>query len=519
MLLCWEMWYTRRGTPATRMLDRCTQASMCRQRPLRALRGFVLQHTSMSSVLYFQATQRCRSIAFSMVSNARQMSTRFHGLSLMVAYEQLLATGELKADTHQRTAVEKLNSLHAALNRSSHAADVWQPVVSAAAAGGGLFGSLFGQKSQSSAGIRRRAAGPMGLYIHGGTGSGKTRIMDLFYDCVPSGSGGLPKRRVHFHDFMLDVHGRLHAARASGHRGDLLVHVGAQLATEARLLCFDEFQVTDVGDAMIMKRLFNALWQHGLVMVATSNREPEQLYANGLQRELFVPFISDLRAHCSVHRLDSPIDYRLVGVPLRAGQTWLVNHSADSWVDVDRKMDAIWTDTVATLPAAELSLDVGGRALRVPHAVVSDEPTVRAARFDFADLCSQALYAADYQAIAATFNTVFLDHIPVLHLGSRNEVRRLITLIDVFYDRGVKLVVSAQGSAPSLFRPVFPDVHTGMVDFHREDSPGSPHRIVTQSSSSTSQYDEVFAWDRAVSRLLEMQTEEYLGKVWKQTGT
>jgi cell division protein ZapE len=318
--------------------------------------------------------------------------------------------------------------------------------------------------------------------------------MDIFYSCAPTHARA---RRVHFHAFMQGVNAKLHAARVAGVRGDPLGAVARELGADAWLLCFDEVQVTDVGDALILRRLFDALYGEGLVMVATSNRAPQELYAGGLQRDLFLPFVRLLRERCAVHHLSSPTDHRLhvSAAAGRAQPRWLcpapglpAGEAAAAAASTAAAFDRAWAAAAATGEvegAMVLPVEGQGRELRVARAL----PASRAARFTFAELCVAPLYAGDYAALARRFRHVFLEGVPMLGMGERNELRRLITLVDVLYDAQVRLTVSA--SAP----------------------PASTFSAGADAAGAKVLYDEVYAWDRCVSRLSEMQGEEWERKV------
>ena len=279
-----------------------------------------------------------------------------------------------------------------------------------------------------------------GLYIHGAVGRGKTMLMDLFF----AGTGDLPKRRVHFHEFMADVHERVHAWRALAREGkvkgtDPIAPVAADLARQARLLCFDEFHVRDIADAMILGRLFTALFAHGVVVVATSNDDPRQLYPDGLNRALFLPFIDLLCHRLDVLHLDARTDFRLEKL---GGQPVYFQPLDQRARDA---MNALWHRVAGAGGGAPESLAVKGRSLAVPAAGMG------AARFSFADLCEKALGAADYLKIARSYHTVFLDEVPTLGPNRRNEARRFINLVDALYDNGVKLVISADAEPAALY--------------------------------------------------------------------
>lgn len=462
-----------------------------------------------------------------------------------------VASGELTRDARQDAVIALLDGVHAAVVAAATGGGGSRDGARSGGGGAGFFGALFGRPAAASSASAAAAAprpplfgpasAPRGLYLWGGTGSGKTRLMDLFFASLPR---AVPSRRAHFHAFMLDVHARLHAARVRGERGDPLARVAAALLAEARVLCFDEFQVTDVGDAMIMRRLFGALWAGGLTVVATSNRPPEQLYANGLQRELFLPFLDDLARACAVHHLDSDTDYRALATPLRAGSAWISPETlahgerhggavggggGTDWRPLDAAVDALWLAATRGAAPAPVTLDARGRPLTLPRAVLRP-PAVRAARANFSALCGEALYAADYAAIAGAFRVLFLERVPRLSLGTRNEVRRLITLVDVLYDANAQLVVSAETTPQRIFSPTFPGADAGadagagggaaaaagggLGGAHGGASHAAAARRHVTTGDAARRYDEVFAFDRTVSRLLEMQSEEYLGKSW-----
>ena len=317
------------------------------------------------------------------------------------------------------------------------------------------------------AAARKTPETPKGLYIFGDVGRGKTMLMDLFFVVVPLRR----KRRVHFHAFMGDVHARIHAWRQAKKRhavkgDDPIAPVAAALAADATLLCFDEFAVTDVADAMIIGRLFTALFGAGVTVVATSNVAPADLYKDGLNRALFLPFIALLETRMEIVRLDAAQDFRLT--KLTHAGTWFV--PADALAGA--ALDAIFLDLTGARAGRPTAVPLLGRTLRVPQAAEG------VARFAFADLCEQALGAADFLAIAQAFHTVIIDGIRVIGADERNVAKRFITAIDTFYDAGVKLIASAATQPPGLYK----------ADEGRE----------------------VFEFQRTVSRLIEMRSDSYL---------
>lgn len=362
-------------------------------------------------------------------------------------YDQLAETGRITADPLQQIAAEELDRLIGELGTKRLAAK------------SSALGWLFGK--------RRGAREPVrGLYIHGGVGRGKTMLMDMFFELVPVRR----KRRVHFNDFMADVHDRIQRQRQALKQGetkdkDPLPPVARSLADEAWVLCFDEFSVTDIADAMILSRLFSALFAHGVVVVATSNVAPDDLYRDGLNRGLFEPFIAVLKQHTTVLALNGDTDYRQL--KLSEIPVYLTPND-----DLARKrMDEAWNAAISGHEEKATAVKVKGREIPVPRA------NGRSARFGFADLCSKPLAARDYLAIAETFDTIFVDDIPVLQPEQRNEAKRLILLVDTLYDKRVRLFASAEAAPAGLY-------------------PAGTGR-------------EMFEFERTASRLIEMQSRDW----------
>ena len=295
----------------------------------------------------------------------------------------------------------------------------------------GLFERLFADKDE---------APPRGLYVHGEVGRGKTMLMDLFFQASPVQH----KRRAHFHEFMAGVHERIYAyrqniARGEIANGDVIMLVAREIFEEAWLLCFDEFHVTDIADAMILGRLFAKLFELGTVVVATSNVAPDELYQGGLNRALFLPFIAQIEAHMNVMRLDARTDFRLE--KLAGIKMWLVPDDDEA----ELALDKAWTKMTGNAPCKPREISIKGRVLRVPcsaHGV---------ARFSFADLCEAPLAASDYLRLARDYHTILVDHIQVMDYPQRNTVKRFISLIDTLYDNGVKLMASAAANRLSLY--------------------------------------------------------------------
>lgn len=326
-------------------------------------------------------------------------------------YRQRLADGEIEADPAQADVVGRLERLADELAG-------WRP------ARPGLLTSLIGRREP-----------PRGLYLYGGVGRGKTMLMDLFYESVRFE----PKRRLHFHEFMAEVHERIQRGRATTD-GDPIPFVAAEIAASAQLLCFDELHVTDIADAMILARLFKRLMERDVVVVATSNAAPARLYWNGLNRQLFLPFVDLIGEHMTAVELEAVKDYRLDKLAGRRLYFAPCNGEAAS------SLEDHWRRLVGNRAAGPIDLEVKGRKVRVPLAASG------AARFAFADLCDKPLGALDYLHIAHAFHTVMIEGIPVLTPARRNEARRLINLVDALYDNRVSLIASAEAE-PHLLYP------------------------------------------------------------------
>jgi cell division protein ZapE len=341
--------------------------------------------------------------------------------SIREHYAALIAAGEIERDPAQETVLAALVQLDTRL--AAHRL----------ARKSSSLGWLFGRQEPKE---------PIkGLYLYGDVGRGKTMLMDLFFEASPV----VRKRRAHFHEFMADVHERVHVYRQKLKRGEIkgddpIAAVAAGIAEEAWLLCFDEFHVTDIADAMILGRLFTRLFEHGVVVVATSNVAPGDLYRDGLNRELFLPFIALLQQRMTVMRLDARTDFRLeklAGAPI-----WYVPADAAA----DAAMDQAWRRLAGGLHGAAYEVISKGRVIKVPRAARG------VARFSFTELCERPLGALDYLKLAHEFHTLLIDHIPVMDFSRRNEARRFITLIDTLYDQAVKVVASAEAEPDALYR-------------------------------------------------------------------
>eukprot|EP00759_Apiculatamorpha_spiralis_P051131 PhF_6_TR5120/c1_g1_i2/m.7257/K06916/zapE; cell division protein ZapE len=288
--------------------------------------------------------------------------------------------------------------------------------------------------AQTSRKSRTALSNIPGIYTFGGVGCGKTYCMDLFLDCIPQ---SVTRRRVHFHAFMLDTHKVIHDVKKHDKKTDGMKEVTQRMLGNAEVLCFDEMMVTDIADAMILKRLFNAFYDFGVCVVSTSNRPPDDLYENGLNRELFTPFISTIKKKCVLHNMDSKVDYRLTGTQ---GGTYFQPIN-DTQQEAFLAMYKTFCKGVAPKRAYVTAF---GRPITIQSAVDG------VCKFTFQELCGQERSAVDYEAIAQAYHTVFLEGVPMLSMNQSSEVRRFIVALDVFYQHNVKLVVLADAPPEKL---------------------------------------------------------------------
>ncbi|ACT59936.1 cell division protein ZapE [Hirschia baltica] len=357
-------------------------------------------------------------------------------------YKEKVAAGQLKADSAQADMAQR-------------------------------FDMLATQLSEMKTGWFSKPVYPKGLYIWGGVGRGKSMLMDLFHAHTPL----KPALRTHFHDFMLETHSfiaqwrkldeksrRKHAAYVKGVGEDPIPPAAKHIADKARLLCFDEFHVTDIADAMILGRLFEQLWKHDIVVVATSNRHPDDLYAGGVNRDLFKPFIGMIKDKLDIIELKSDMDYRLERLIAAPVYYSPLNQASDN------ALQEAWVRLTKGVSDSQVELTVQGRTLRVSRHAAG------CAFFSFSELCDKPLGAADYLVIARRFHTVFIEHVPMLTPANRNAAKRFVTLIDALYESRTKLVLSAEAEPDDLYP----------------------------------EGDGAFEFERTASRLHEMRSKDYL---------
>ena len=451
--------------------------------------------SSSSSVHLFQGISRPKRY----LSSDTTPSSSNDATCLVEMYEQMCREGGSARDEHQIRALTELDRLrfqlfqrYGASNSESGSGEGSSPDKSATeeggGSGGGFFSNIFSSvsafggnsKSTDDAGGKLASLPPRGVYIHGGVGCGKTFCMDLFFNSIV----GHPKlqigaQKVHFHSFMLNkVHKQMHAAKmVEGVEGDVLPRVIEKILDDGRLIAFDEFQVTDVADALILRRLFTGLFDQGAIIVATSNRPPRDLYKNGLQRDRFLPFIDLLEERTSVVSMwESETDYRLIqGASAAKGVYFVGEASRGDFEEVFKKLTK--GETVAPT-----TLTTQGRRVQVPLASLE----VGCAKFHFDDICKKALGAADYICMGENFHTIFVDGVPQLTLNDLNVLRRLITFIDCMYEAHVKLILQLETDPKEIFEVDLNNAHQ----------------------------DEAFSFDRTRSRLDEMGSKEYLKKRW-----
>ncbi|GAA5902458.1 hypothetical protein JCM8208_006894 [Rhodotorula glutinis] len=435
------------------------------------------------------------------------------------AYDDQLARGYIQNDPHQRSIVALLQDMYDHLDRYDPPPIGPLPPPVQPSMWDRLMRSRFFRDMADELHQANTATIPLpppppglpkGLYLFGSVGCGKSFLMDLLYAHLPdkyrrpASEGGFGARRVHFHQFMMDVHKKGHLIKLrDGAAQDWIVMAAREIAGETRVLCFDEFQVTDIADAMILRRLMEALHAHGVVCVMTSNRAPDELYKNGIQREQFVPCIELIKSSFVVHCLDSDIDYRKR--PRELSRVYF-SPITDATKHEFAKLFRAACDHLSPNEAVttDRQLSVWGRPVHVPHS------TSQVAHFAFEDLCGDGHSAADYLEITKTFGSIFVSGVPQLGLETKDQARRFILFVDAAYEAKTKLFVLSDPPIAQVFSDERPAgaVGTGEISAHQRsmmDDLGLSADIVGASSIFTGD-EEVFAFARAVSRITEMGT-------------
>lgn len=369
--------------------------------------------------------------------------------TIVELYLDKVNSGQLELDPVQQALAQRFDALNESLAQKQLSSK------------SSSLGWLFGRKDKTD--------GVKGLYVWGSVGRGKSMLMDLFF----ANANFEPKQRVHFNDFMADAQNQIQAQRDLYKKGltkqeDPIPPVAKALAEKAQLLCFDEFTVTDIADATILGRLFTGMFEAGATIVATSNVPPDNLYKDGLNRQRFLPFIELLKSKTEEYKLDAPKDYRLEKLSHAPIYSAPLNERSSEIIE------SIWHKFIGEEKPKSASIKHKGRNIHVPMAITG------VARFDFSDLCEKPLAGADYLAIAKQYHTIFIENVPILSGEMRNEAKRFILLIDTLYDRKIKLVMSAAAN---------------------------PHALYSGKSGT-----EAFEFERTSSRLIEMQSKEYLGE-------
>ncbi|KAL7950007.1 AFG1-like ATPase domain-containing protein [Trichoderma barbatum] len=432
------------------------------------------------------------------------------GLGPLEEYDRRVDAGILRNDEHQRGIIESLQHLHNEL-RNYHAPpvvhpsfDLLKPVKKS------VFSSLFGNGGGAKATIKDIPENlPRGLYLFGDVGSGKTMLMDLFYDTLPGTVK--TKTRIHFHNFMQDIHKRLHKLKIQhGSDIDAVPFVAADIAEQGNVLCFDEFQCTDVADAMILRRLLESLMSHGVVLVTTSNRHPDDLYKNGIQRESFIPAIKLLKNRLHVINLDSPTDYRKIPRPPSGVYHTALDQHAASHAE---KWFRFLGDSENFAPRSETQR-VWGRDIFVPRV------SGRCAWFTFDELIKKPKSAADYLELVRKYDAFIVTEVPGMTINERDLARRFITFIDAVYEGNAKLVLTTEKPLAELFvsrdevaeslLQANPAAETSKAATQNmmENLEHSVEKL--KDSSLFAGEEEAFAFARALSRLSHMESKEWV---------
>ncbi|ODV84701.1 hypothetical protein CANARDRAFT_8280 [[Candida] arabinofermentans NRRL YB-2248] len=469
-----------------------------------------------------------RLVSRSLVFVQRRLQTTIH--SPLQKYNAQVEAGRLRDDQYQRGILASMEGLHAQLLEYKPP-KVQEPDINDLVPQTGLFksfGSFFGKSKQRSEELKYQDTNaiPHGIYLYGDVGCGKTMLMDLFYDTIPP---HLTKRRLHFHQFMQNLHKRSHQLKAK-HGGkqdiDVIPMLAWELAQNSTILCFDEFQVTDVADAMLLRRLINLVLRpdHGLILFATSNRAPDDLYINGIQRESFIPCIQLIKKVTNVIYLNSPTDYRKIPRPMSS-----VYYTPPPGIRFDspasrsqqKQHIANWYSYFSQGHERELNvpLKIWGREFVVP---ICSPPYV--AQFTFDELCGQPLAAGDYLTLATSFKAIIVTDIPYMSTNIRDKVRRFITFLDAVYDNHGKIAVTAAAPFNDIFvepEDIGEDYYTlksgadnGIEDSYENDdlvmNHGFDAKIAKKAAMFGTLDEERFAFARALSRLSHMSTQDWV---------
>lgn len=419
-------------------------------------------------------------------------------ISPIKQHEKLVQSGVLRSDDHQIRIIGKLQRFWEQVLQYD------PPPIPEVKTSDSLISRLFSRAPPVPE--IAPALAPKGLYLYGDVGTGKTMLMDLFYQTLPPSI--TRKRRVHFHAFMIDAHKRIHAAKMTmGHSGgDPIGPVARDLAKEAYVLCFDEFQVTDIADAMILRRLFEGLMNHGVVCVITSNRHPDDLYKNGIQRSSFIPAIELLKSRFEVTDLDSGTDYRRI--PRALSHVYYHPLTPENKAEIDKIFNSLTSPTPTAVlqdPVIEnRPITTWGRTLYVPLS------TSKIARFSFEEICGRPLSAADYLEVTKQFGTLFITDVPKMGMQQKDMARRFITFIDACYESKTRIFVSSEVPIYQIFSDEEVGSGKGISDHMRsvmDDLGLSPEAV--GSSSMFSGDEEIFAFARACSRLVQMGSKEW----------
>ncbi|KAL1620689.1 ATPase [Diplodia seriata] len=461
--------------------------------------------SSVPATRSFQTSCMKRLATVEAVSNAKPYE---HGP--IAEYNSRVESGRLRDDEHQRGIIDNLQALHVTLSKYQPPPVVHPTIESLQPPKKSLLGSLFGSKEEGWKPVISENL-PKGIYMYGDVGSGKTMMMDLFFDTLPTNIKY--KTRIHFHGFMQQVHKELHKMKLKhGNDLDLVPFVAADIAAKSQVLCFDEFQCTDVADAMILRRLVESLMAHGVVVVTTSNRHPDDLYKNGIQRDSFIPCIQLLKSRLRVINLDSQTDYRKIPRPPSGVYHHPLDESAKTHADRWFRFLGDFEDD----PPHEAKHEVWGRELTVPRA------SGKAAMFSFNELIGRATGAGDYLELVRNYEAFIITDVPGMSHKSRDLARRFITFIDAVYESRAKLVLTTANPLNELFI-----THDELEEAQKENKADGEEEVIPdamrslmddlgmnmttlKNSSIFTGDEERFAFARALSRLVEMGSQEWV---------